>query len=142
MTSRSRVVCAGGIDAQTSFIDQAQGGGVGNQNGPRVRDQRAGWQVRPGRACKQCGHGRGLRLASRDQDDLFRGRYGGQPLCDAPGGHLVQRPEEPGVVAPGGLAQHGDAGALGERRAGFVEADVAVAADPEQLEVHPADITQ
>jgi hypothetical protein len=50
----------------------------------------------------------------------------------------VERAEEPRVVAPGLLVQGLDPGGRGERRAGLVERQVAVAADAEDLEVDAA----
>ena len=80
----------------------------------------------------------GLRRTGGDQEQVAGAEDGAEALGEDVVGDLVERAEEPRVVAPRLLGQRLDPGGRGQRRAGLVEGQVAVAADAEDLEVDAA----
>ncbi len=81
-----------------------------------------------------------LRLPEGEQHEFPRIEDRAEALRQAVPGHLLGAVEEPGVVGAGGVGEGLHAGAGGERRARLVEADVAGAADAEDLQVDAAGI--
>ena len=100
---------------------------------PLQHRRRAGRRQRP---LDRRGHRGRLARTRRDQHQVLGPADRAQPLGDHPVGHRRQRTEEPGVVPPGPLGQHGHPGRRAQRGAGLVEPDVAVAADAQQLHRH------
>ena len=112
------------------FVEAEDGGGVELERGGRIH--------RGDGAFDGLGNGLGFVL-SRGEEDGFAGVEDGS---DAHGDdmewHRVIAPEEAGVVLAGAGGEGFDAGAGGKRGCWLVETNVAVCADPKQLEVDAA----
>ena len=80
----------------------------------------------------------GLALAEGEQHEVAGAQDRAEALGDAVPRHVVDRVEEPRVVFARLLGERLHPGQRGEGRARLVEADVAVRADPEELQVDAA----
>lgn len=112
------------------FVEAEDGGGVELESGGRIH--------RGDGAFDGLGYGLGF-VFSRGEEDSFAGvENGSDTHGDGMEWHGVLAAKKAGVVLPGAGGEGFDAGAGGEGGCRFVEADVAVAADAEELKVDAA----
>ena len=108
------------------------------EDGGRVELERGGRIHRGDRTFYCFSHGSGLVLARGEEDGFAGVEDGSDTHGDDMERHSVLAAEKAGVVLAGAGGEGFDAGAGGEGGCWFVEADVAVGADAEQLEVDAA----
>ena len=99
----------------------------------RMIAEAARWHLRRRSSSDQCSHRLILGCADGNENDRACVGNGGQALGDHLLGYLFERGEEASVVETRGLVEETDVCAALDRCARLVEADVTVAADPEDL---------
>mgnify|MGYP003300403364 CR=1 FL=1 len=119
--------------------DQAQGSLVGHQSEVGVHLQDGSGDLGGDGAEEGLLDDLGLVLAGGDQQDLAGVHDGADAHGVGLTGHIVLGGEEALVGLDGLLGQIDAVGAHGEVIGGLVEADVAVVADAQQLQIHAAD---
>ena len=109
------------------FVEAEDGGGVELESGGRVH--------RGDGTFDGLGYGLGFVFSCREEDGFAGVENGSDTHGDDMEGHRVLATEEAGVILASAGGEGFDAGAGGEGGCRFVEANVAIAADAEELEV-------